>query len=77
MKTIYDIETFIEIIKPFYPNIEIKDYTIEEIEGVLFTNYIQLIGKIQQFSPLNMRKFLRNYLMKFEIQNIKQVIISL
>ena len=77
LKTIYDIETCIEMIKPFYPNIEIKDYTIEEIEGVLYTNYIQLIGKIQQFSPLNMRKFLRNYLMKFEIQNIKQVIISL
>jgi len=77
LKTIYDIETFIETIKPFYPNIEVKDYTIEEIEGVLFNNYIQLIGKIQQFSPLNMRKFLRNYLMKFEIQNIKLVIISL
>ncbi len=77
LKTIYDIETFIESIKLFYPNIEIKDYTIEEIEGALFNNYIQLIGKIQQFSPLNMRNFLRNYLMKFEIQNIKQVIISL
>ena len=77
MKAIYDIETFIETIKPFYPNIEVKEFTIEEIEGVLFNNYIQLIGKIQQFSPLNMRRFLRNYLMKFEIQNIKQVIISL
>jgi len=30
-----------------------------------------------QFSPLNMRRFLRNYLMKFEIQNLKQIIISL
>jgi vacuolar-type H+-ATPase subunit C/Vma6 len=77
LKTIYDIETFIETIKPFYPNIEVKEFTIEEIEGVLFNNYIQLIGKIQQFSPINMRNFLRNYLMKFEIQNIKQVIISL
>ncbi len=77
MKTVYDIETFIDIIKPFYPNIEIKEYTIEEIEGVLINNYIQLIGKVQQFSPLNMRKFLKNYLMKFEIQNLKQVIISL
>ena len=77
MKAIYDIETFIETIKPFYPNIEVKEFTIDEIEGVLFNNYIQLIGKIQQFSPINMRNFLRNYLMKFEIQNIKQVIISL
>ena len=77
LKSIYDIETFVEVIRPFYPNIEIKEYTIEEIEGVLYTNYIQLVGKIQHFSPLNMRKFLRNYLLKFEIQNIKQLIVSL
>ena len=76
-KTIYNIENFIETIKPYYPNIEIKDYTIEEIEGALINNYIKLIGKIMQFSPLNMRRFLRNYLMKFEIQNLKQIIISL
>lgn len=76
-KTIYDIESFIEIIKPYYPNIEIKDYTIEEIEGALFNNYMKLIGNIMHFSPLNMRGFLKNYLMKFEIQNLKQIIISL
>ncbi|NVM18015.1 MAG: V-type ATPase subunit [Candidatus Lokiarchaeota archaeon] len=77
LKTVYDIETFIDLIQPFYPNIEVKDYTIEEIEGALMNNYIKLIGKIQQFSPLNMRKFLKNYLLKYEIQNLKQIIISL
>ena len=56
---------------------EIKDYTIEEIEGALNYNYILLVGKIMHFSPLNMRSFLKRYLMKFEIENLKIIIISL
>ena len=56
---------------------EIKNYTIEEIEGALINNYILLVGKIMHFSPLNMRNFLKQYLMKFEIQNLKMIIISL
>jgi len=66
-----------ESIKRYYPNIEIEDYTTENIEGALINNYIMLVGKIMHFSPLNMRNFLKKYLMKFEIQNLKQIIISL
>ena len=75
--TINDIYFFIESIKRYYPNIEIKHYTIEEIEGALINNYILVVGKIILFSPLNMRSFLKKYLMQFEIQNLKTIIISL
>jgi vacuolar-type H+-ATPase subunit C/Vma6 len=66
-----------EAISPFYPNLDFKENTIEDIEVALKNNYIKLIGKILHYSPQNMRIFLRNYLMKFEIQNLKQIIISL
>jgi vacuolar-type H+-ATPase subunit C/Vma6 len=36
-----------------------------------------MIGKIMLYSPPNMRLFLRNYLLKFEIINIKNIIIGL
>lgn len=66
-----------ESIRPYYPNLDFKENTIEDIEVALKNNYIKLIGKILHYSPQNMRIFLRNYLMKFEIQNLKQIIISL
>ena len=66
-----------ESIRPYYPKLDFKEKTIEDIEVALKNNYIKLIGKILHYSPQNMRIFLRNYLMKFEIQNLKQIIISL
>jgi len=76
LKRISDIDDFMESIRPYYPNLDFKENTIEDIEVALKNNYIKLIGKILHYSP-NMRIFLRNYLMKFEIQNLKQIIISL
>lgn len=35
-----------------------------------------MIGKIMLYSPPNMRSFLRNYLLKYEIINIKHIIIG-
>ncbi|MHA1236007.1 MAG: V-type ATPase subunit, partial [Promethearchaeota archaeon] len=76
-KTIYNIESFIETIRPYYPNLEIKEFTIENIEIALLDHYIRLVGKILNFSPQNMRIFLQSYLLKFEIQNLKQIVIGL
>ena len=36
---------------------------------------MKLIGKILHYSPKNMRQFLRDYLLQFEIMNIKQLIL--
>ncbi len=66
-----------ESIRPYYPNLDFKENTIEDIEVALKNNYIKLIGKILHYSPQNMRIFLRNYLLSYEIQNLKQIIISL
>lgn len=76
IKKINNINEFIESIKIFYPNLKIKEFTIGKIELALYHNYIKLIGKIMLYSPPNMRSFLRNYLLKFELINIKNIIIS-
>lgn len=73
---ITEITEFVELISRYYPGLNIKKYTIEEIEKALFHNYIKLIGKIMLHSPSNMRIFLRNYLMKYEITNFKRIILG-
>jgi vacuolar-type H+-ATPase subunit C/Vma6 len=73
---ITDIREFVDFISRYYPGLNFNTYTIEEIEKALFHNYIKLIGKIIQYSPLNMRIFLRDYLMKYEITNIKRIILG-
>ncbi|MFX0057797.1 MAG: V-type ATPase subunit [Candidatus Hodarchaeota archaeon] len=77
LKKIKDIKEFIEVITPYYPEIDIKNYLIIEIEQALFHVYIKLMGKIMFVSPENMRRFIRSLLLKFEINNIKQIILGL
>ncbi|MFW9901372.1 MAG: V-type ATPase subunit [Candidatus Thorarchaeota archaeon] len=73
---ITDINEFIEYISVYYPGLSFNAYTIEDIERALFHTYIKLIGKILSYSPENMRNFLKNFLTKFEIMNIKHVILG-
>ncbi len=76
LKNYKTIEEFIEFIKPFYPELNIKEYTIENIELALYDFFIKVNGKIISFSPLNMRNFLKDFLLKYEIMNIKQIILG-
>ncbi len=76
IKEIKDINQFIEAISRYYPGLNIKSYSIEEIERELFHIYIKLIGKIMIVSPRNIRIFLRSYLLKYEIMNIKRVLLG-
>ncbi len=76
MKNIYEIKEFIEYITPFYPDLTITNYTIDEIEKSLYHIYIKIVGKILNYSPENMRIFLKNYLLKYEIMNIKLIILG-
>ncbi len=73
---ITEIREFVDFISRYYPGLNFNTYVIEDIEKALFHNYIKLIGKIIQYSPSNMRIFLRDYLMKYEIMNIKSVILG-
>jgi len=68
------IEDLIDIIKPYYPSLEIQKYTIVNIEKKIYNIYIKLIGKIISYSPMNLRNFLQDYLLKYEIMNLKQII---
>ncbi len=76
LEEITEIKQFIEYISVFYPGLTFKSYTIEDIEKALFHTYIKLIGKILYISPKTMRIFLRNYLLKYEIMNIKHIILG-
>jgi len=71
-----NINKVLESINRFYPDLKIKKISIENIELALYDNYIKMVGKIMLYSPPNMRLFLKNYLLKFEIINIKQIIIG-
>ena len=68
------IDEFIDLIRPFYPGLSLKEYTIEEIENALTDIYIKIIGKIIEYSPQKLRNFLRDFLLKYEIGNIKNFI---
>jgi len=76
LREISNIVELIDYIKPFYPELNIQNYTIEEIETELNRIFVKIVGKILSFSPLNMRSFLKDYLLRFEIMNIKQIILG-
>jgi len=76
LEEINEVNQFTEFISQYYPGINITSYTIEEIEKALFHTYIKLIGRIIFISPRNMRIFLKNFLIKYEIMNIKRVILG-
>jgi vacuolar-type H+-ATPase subunit C/Vma6 len=76
LKELNNISDFINYIKPFYPDLTIRDYTIENIETELNRIFVKIVGKIMSFSPQNMRDFLKDYLLRFEIMNIKQIILG-
>ncbi len=75
-REITNIKQFIEYIRVYYPGLSFEEYTIGNIENALNETYIKLIGRIMYYSPKNMRIFLTNFLMKYEIRNIKNVILS-
>ncbi len=76
LKDFNEIEGFLNYIEPFYPDLNIKENSIEEIEKALFHFFFKLIGKLISISPINMRRFLKDYLVKYEIMNIKQIILG-
>ena len=77
IEEINEIKQFIELISRYYPGLNIRSYTIEEIERELFHIYFKLIRKIMIVSPRNIRIFLSNYLLKYEIMNIKRVLLGI
>ncbi len=76
LRSIENFEEFLEFIKPYYPDMKIEAPTVEEVESKLYNIFIKVIGKIMLYSPDDMRHFLRTFLLKYEIYNIKQIIIG-
>jgi len=76
LKGITEIKQLIEFIRNYYPGLSFDTYTIEDIEVALNETYIKLIGRILSYSPTGMKKFLRSYLLKYEIRNIKNIILG-
>ena len=71
-----DMDDLINFILPYYPNFKIRENKIEEIEKALYDVFFRLIGKLINVSPMKLRLFLKDYLLKYEIMNIKQIILS-
>jgi vacuolar-type H+-ATPase subunit C/Vma6 len=76
LKNISEIKELIEFIRMYYPGLNFNTYTIEDIEVALNETYIKLIGRILSYVPIKMKRFLRNYLLKYEIRNIKNIILG-
>ncbi|MGV9170976.1 MAG: V-type ATPase subunit [Promethearchaeia archaeon] len=76
IKKINQIEELLEYIKVFYPNLNVNQNRIFNFENALYNNYISLIGRILSYSPENMVMFLNDILVKFEIRNIKRIILN-
>jgi len=76
LEEIKDIKELLEYIGFYYPEMIINALTIEDIERALFHTYIKIIGRIISYSPLSMRTFLKNFLLKYEIMNIKRIILG-
>lgn len=69
-----DIEQFFSYISPFFPIFEPSEYDLEVIEKKINMSYVKMIGLMMMHSPRNMREFLKDYLLKYEIINIKTII---
>jgi len=76
LKQITEIKQLIEFIRMYYPGLNFDTFTIEDIEVALNETYIKLIGRIISYTPINMKRFLRNYLLKYEIRNVKNIILG-
>ena len=75
-KKLRNIKEIIDYIRPYYPDLNVDGFKIKTIEKALYHIYIKLIGRILLFSPQNMRSFLKIFLSKYEITNIKHLIIG-
>lgn len=76
LDAVTDIDQLISLISPYFPGLDVENKKIEDIERALTRNYIKLIGRIISHSPENMREFLKDFLLKYEITNIKHLILG-
>ncbi len=70
------IDEVVEFLQPYYPNTSFKEKTISAIEKALYHSFFKLTGKILANSSKEVRAFLKNFLMKYEIYNLKEIILG-
>ncbi|MFX1476775.1 MAG: V-type ATPase subunit [Promethearchaeota archaeon] len=76
IQSISSIDELIDFLKPYYPDTSFKVHSISEIEKSLYHSFFKLIGKILANSSDKLRQFLKYFLMKYEIYNIKNIILD-
>lgn len=74
LRAITDLDNLVELLKKFYPNFQPKSITIADIERELWIIYFKIYERILAYSPSPMQIFLKNYLMKYEIANLRLII---
>ncbi|MDX1798936.1 MAG: V-type ATPase subunit, partial [Candidatus Lokiarchaeia archaeon] len=76
VQSIGSIDELIDFLKPYYPDTSFKVHSISDIEKSLYHSFFKLIGKILVNSSDELRQFLKLFLMKYEIYNIKSIILG-
>ena len=76
IQNITSIDELIGFIKPYYPDTSFKVQSVSEIEKSLYYSFFKLIGRILVNSSEELRQFLKYFLMKYEIYNIKNIILG-
>lgn len=76
LNKIDNINSLTQFIRKYYPGLDVNNLSMVEIEVAITNYYIKLIGQIMYFSPDTMNLFLRNYLLTYEIMNVKRIILS-
>ncbi|MEJ2294400.1 MAG: V-type ATPase subunit [Candidatus Lokiarchaeota archaeon] len=76
IQNITSIDELIGFIKPYYPDTSFKVHSVSEIEKSLYYSFFKLIGRILVNSSEELRQFLKYFLMKYEIYNIKNIILG-
>lgn len=73
---IKELDEFINLISPYYPDLTERNFNIKKIETILYNTYLKLIGKILYHTPEVLRNFINVLLLKYEIKNIKNIILG-
>ena len=77
MNSFTNLNDLLSFIGLFYPNLSVKEKYITEIEAKLHSIYFKLILHLYPSCPAAIQAFIRNYFLKYEIWNLKIIILGI
>src|SRR6056297_171503 len=77
IKDLSDFSGLISFAQRYFPGLKPKAETAEDFEKELWVIFFKIIEKILVSSPNMVQKFLKTYLIRFEIWNIRIAVIEI